>query len=642
MLSALPVNRNSSTRHVALHITVLATLLVLSVVLTYPLVRILGSGILGAPAPGDNFEYLYKVWWFKRALFDLQVSPFFNARMFHPFGYNVALSETTLSNTIAALPVTLFCGEVVAYNLTMLGSFVLSGLGMYLLVLHLTASRAAGLLSGIVFAFCPYRLAHLGAGHLPLMGTQWLPLLFLYLDWMVVNQRPGDALMAALFYSLGALSAWYYAYMFALAGVVYVLLRARPWKHHLWQARFGACVATFVLTCLLLVGPFAVPVSQVWKAGERPQSLQYLDHFSASPLDFVYPNVMHPVWGQWLITRYPQNISESTLFVGVLPLLLALFALRRKRRPGTALAFCGLAAASVLLAMGTTLHWGNSTVYMPVPTQVERIFTAGMTVLTKRLAIYPISSYGLRAPGAVYLPLPTLLLYLYLPFFSAMRVWGRFGLLTLFGIAVLAGYGLKHLLNKPKPMDCPLLQKLFGRLAASPPRRIVGLLVAVALVMIEFAAFPYALGFCLVQARPVDNWLADQPGDFAIMEFPLSKAMSGRTLYAMRVHGKGISFGYGTFFPRAFNEKREVLEGFPSTDSVALLRDWGVRYVLLGSRSYGQAWPELEQQLSASPRLRHAVTLDDPAIYEGDRLLHLLPGTEQAFVVDRIHVYEVL
>ena len=214
---------------------VLGVFLGLSVILTYPLVKDLGSRILGSPAPGDNFEYLYKVWWFKHALFDLHVSPFFNPSMFYPFGYNVLLSETTVSNLIPALPLTLCFGEVVAYNLTMLLSFVLSGLGMYLLVLHLSGSRAAGLFAGVVFAFCPYRMAHLGAGHLPLMGTQWLPLLILYLDRMIVRPCRADALMGALFYSLGALSSWYYAYMFVLVGSVYVLLRGRPWRRRLWQ-----------------------------------------------------------------------------------------------------------------------------------------------------------------------------------------------------------------------------------------------------------------------------------------------------------------------------------------------------------------------------------------------------------------------
>ena len=651
MCVALQAKPSSRPSGAALHLAVLGLFVVLSLVLTYPLVKDLGSKILGPPAPGDNFEYLYKVWWFKHALFDLHVSPLFNADMFYPFGYNVALSETTISNTIPALPLTLFLGEVAAYNLTILISFVLSGFGMYLLVLHLTGSRMAGLLSGVVFAFCPYRTTHLGAGHLPLMGTQWLPLLFLYLDRIIVRDRRSDVFVGALFYSLGALSAWYYAYMFALAGLLYVLLRGRPWRQYLFQRRFAVRVVTFMAVCLLLVGPLVLPVTQLWKEGNRPQSLRYLDQFSASPLDFVYPNVMQPLWGTWLLNQYPQNINENVLFLGLVPVVLAIFAWR-SQHSRVPVAFAWLSLIFALMALGTTLHWGTAPVYVAVPAWLERVFTAGMGFLTGRLALYPISSYSLRAAGAIYLPLPTLLLYLYLPFFSAMRVWARFGLVTIFGVSVLAGYGVQQLWKKHGWQSIvmpPLVNRLRestssgrGDVVPSQLRRQLVTAALLALVILEFAAFPYALGTSRVQARPVDDWLATQGGDFAIMEFPVADAMDGRSLYAMRTHGKRICFGYGTFFPHTFTEQRAVLESFPGGESIALLQHWGVRYVLVGSRSYGEAWPQLWEDLSANSSLRHVLTLDDLPIYEGDRVLHSLPGSERAFTVDRIYLYEVL
>jgi hypothetical protein len=633
-----PAGAGRSTGHWMLirglneHLLVLVVFVALSVVLTYPLVRDLGSRILGAPAPGDNFEYLYKVWWFKHALFDLYVSPFFNADMFYPSGYPVTLSETTLANTIPALPLTLLFGEVVAYNVTLLGSFVLSGFGMYLLVRRLTGSRLAGLVSGVVFAFCPYRMAHLGAGHLPLMGTQWLPLLFLYLDRMLVRQRPLDGLMAAVFYALGALTAWYYAYIFALAGALYMLLRGRPWRQYLWRRRFAGSALTFAFFCLLLVGPFVLPVTQLWKEGGRPQSLKYLDSFSASPLDFVYPNVLQPLWGTRLLQYYQQPI-ENILYLGLIPLLLAGLALWR-RRDQISRAFAWLGAVFAVLALGTTLHWQNAPIYLAVPAWLERIFTAGMAVLTRYLALYPISSYSLRVEGAVYVPMPTLLLFLYLPFFGAMRVWARLGLVTVFSVSVLAGYGLQRLNRHPGDLKPG---------ARHWVRSVAVTLAVLGCVVLEFAAFPHALGTSSVQARPVDYWLASQEGDFAIMEFPVLKAMTGRALYAMRTHGKKVVFGYGTFFPRAFNESRGALDVFPAPGTITLLKSWGVRYVLVGSRYYGLAgWTQLERDCSAAPGLRFVQTMDDVPTYEGDRLLGFLPGTERAFIVDRIYIYEVL
>jgi hypothetical protein len=360
--------------------------------------------------------------------------------------------------------------------------------------------------------------------------------------------------------------------------------------------------------------------------------LRYVDHFSASPLDFFFPNVMHPLWGAWLAQSYAQNIAEKVLYLGLVPVALAAagLAVGWDRVRAT---FAWLGVIFAVLALGTTLHWMNAPLYISVPAGIERLFTVGMGFVTRRLAFFPISSYDLRVEGAIYLPLPSLLLYLYLPFFSAMRVWSRLGLMTVLSVSVLAGYGLQGLRQR---MAGPDLDRRFKSLAQ------LVTLGALALTIVEYTAVPYALGHSRVQARPVDKWLANQQGDFSIMEFPLVKALSGPPLYATQHHGKKISFGYGTFFPRAFDQQRAVLELFPSKESVALLKEWEVRYVLVGEHSYGEAWPQVERDLATANGLRYVLTQDDQPVYKGDRLLHLLPGTERAFVVDRMHVFEVL
>jgi hypothetical protein len=599
--------------------------------MTWPLVSHLGDRVLGAPTPGDSFYFVFLLRWVRDVVFGQRPwsQLFFDSHIFYPFGYNLALSETTLSNTLPALPLTALWGEVAAYNLMSLLTFVLSGLGAYLLTLHYTRRRMAAFLAGVVFAFSPYRLSHLGAGHLPLMGTQWLPFLLLYLDKALLEKRVGHAVLAGLFYALGAWSSWYYAYIFALAGAAYVLLRARPWRQVLRQKRLVPCALAFVLVVALLVGPLVLGTAKAWKEGGRPNSLRYVDQFSASPLDFVYPNVFHPLWGTWLLQRYAQNVNENMLYAGWLPLTLAVIALWRARDqvPRT---FAWLCLIFAVVALGTTLHWKNAPVYLRVPAQVEHVFTAGMGLLTRRLALYPISSWSLRVPGAIYLPLPTLLLYLYLPFFSAMRVWARFGLVTVLGISVLAGYGWAR------------VSGWFGAHSKRVgPRWVAAAAVAaLGLILFDQAAFPYALGTSKVQAQPVDQWLAQQPGDWAVMMYPVNKGTSGIPLYETLVHGKKTVYGQGTAFPRGFNEKRGLLESFPSEECLALLKEWKVRYVLVGSQAYGASWPELQTRL-ASSGLRLVTILDDEPIYAGDRVLSLLAGTERAFLVDRIYVYEI-
>ena len=50
-------------------------LVLLSLLMTYPLVTDIVHTVPGPP--GDNFEYVYKLWSFKHSVLDLNRSPFF-------------------------------------------------------------------------------------------------------------------------------------------------------------------------------------------------------------------------------------------------------------------------------------------------------------------------------------------------------------------------------------------------------------------------------------------------------------------------------------------------------------------------------------------------------------------------------------
>lgn len=619
---------------------------ILSLIMTYPLVLHLGTAIMGPP--GDNFEYLYKVYWFEHALLEEGTSPFFIPQVFYPFGYHVALSETSLSNTLAVLPVTALFGEVVGYNTAILLSFVLSGCGMYLLVRDLTGSKGAGMLSGAIFAYGPYRMAHLGAGHLPLMGTQWLPLLLWATERWVRDCRRRDAALSGLFYALGALSSWYYAYMYGLVVAIYLLVRGRPWRRD-WRNRHRvAGGVVFLAVAGLLVLPAAWPLLRLSAQGEMAHaslSLSYVDQWSASLRDFVLPSAMHPLWGSSIMALWPQNVHENLLYLGIVPLLLAAVGWRLEASGPIKRAYLWLGGSSLVLALGTTLHLGSDPLYIPLPEGLADLFHRGMYVLTGRLALNKVSYHAMVRPGAVPVPLPGLLAYLFLPFANSMRVWARFGLVTSCAVAVMAGMGIAQgtrLLARRKGSG---LGRWRGRAC----------LLATALVLFDFAVLPYAFGYSLVKPQPVDQWLAAQAGDGAVIQYPLDRSWYGEQLYRNVTHGKAMAYGYGTFLPKAFREADDVLRGFPDGDSLALLRDWDVRYALVGSEWYGSQWSEVKRQLDGSSGLRLVMTTDDEPVYYGDRLLQDVPAsalvpttesiagwTQKAYLVDRVFVYEIV
>jgi hypothetical protein len=598
--------------------------LILALCLTYPLVAHWTHGVLGPP--GDNFEYLYKLAWFKHALFDLHVSPFFTADVFYPEGYHLALHEMSLTNILLGMPLTVLWGEAVSYNALILLSFVLSGLSAYLIVFLWTRERFPALLSGVVFAFCAYRMAHLGAGHLNLLGTQWLPLFFLSLEVMLRSGKALSAVLAGVFFALLALSSWYYAPMCALCAGVYVLWRARPWRENL-RGRQLSLLALSVIVALLLMAPSIVQTAQQWSQREMAFSLREVDIFSASVGDLFVPNVLHPWWGKWIAPYYAarEDVPEHIISLSWVALLLAAFALWPCRKHAV-MGFALLFGLSAVLALGTTLHVNGQRVYLAAPVWIEKGFTALMGLLANRLALHRMPSYyELRVPEAIYVPLPTLWCYLFLPFFDAMRVWTRFGIVSAFAAAVLAGLGLSRILrSRPSVARCPWLSILL-----------------MAAVVFELAAAPFPLGWSEVQAQPVDRWLREQTDPGAVAVFPLWKAEHGVALYASAVHGKPVVYGYGAFFPHRYRQARPVLWNFPSAESILLLQEWGVKYVLVGAKSYGAEWPAVERRIGEFAALRPVAAFDEKQVYHPGWLAKALPDFGRAFIVDRVYVYEL-
>ena len=225
--------------------------------MTYPAVLFLRTKVLGGP--GDNFHFLWELWYVAHALFDLHKSPFFDSDVFVPFGFSLIRNQDLSPGTVLLFsPLTHFFGEVFTYNFLVLASFPLTAFGTYLFARQLWSNRAAALLAGIIVGFCPYRFAH-AAGHLSIVSTQWIPFFFLYLERLISKPRLRSAVLAGIFFGLSAWTTWYYFFMVPIGAVFYVAFRVN-WKSprkELWNLlKLGFC---FGRSCSVFVLPFLIP-----------------------------------------------------------------------------------------------------------------------------------------------------------------------------------------------------------------------------------------------------------------------------------------------------------------------------------------------------------------------------------------------
>ena len=306
----------------------------LAVVVTHPLWLHLADAV-----PSDIGDPLLNTWilaWDSHALLTDPLH-LFDANIFYPLPKTLAYSEHLFSTAILALPLIAFTGEpVLAYNLSLLLSFPLAGLGMYLLVLRWTQRRGAAFLAGLVFAFAPYRLAAIA--HLQLLTVQWLPFSLLALDRVLNSQFANRSskilnrwlLLFVVFTTLQILAGWYLAVFTVLILGLYTL----GWLVAHWRlvAR-GRVLGTgswrLILAALVVIGlalVFALPYLAVLPQLQVARPASLAASFAAQPTDFLaaapYLRIAGPL-SQALAER-PGFPEEITLLLGVVGPLLAL------------------------------------------------------------------------------------------------------------------------------------------------------------------------------------------------------------------------------------------------------------------------------------------------------------------------------
>lgn len=538
---------------------------VLTIVMTYPLIFRMGAIVGGGGGDGTYFVWLVR--WYQKALFELKISPFFDPYLNYPKGWNLASTDITPAMVALALPGSLLFGPTWGYNFSMLLSFVLSGWGMYLWIRDLTKDNLAGLVAGMIYGFIPFHMAHFIVGHLSLSGLQWFPFYF----WGLYKLLEQDKffwkpiLLASISIFLIGMTSPYYVYMTILMSGVFILgfVLFKGYKR-LKDLAFWKSILVFGLFATALVGISMLPYLRLnAQGGLATRSVDYASRYSASPTDFFIPSIHQFLWGDWVVKNFSYGMShESTLYIGAVALVLAIIACWKRRKlahPGLLGIAVLVALSAFILALGINLHWLGKTI-VSLPRILQPIFHR-----TKMPQFY----------------LPAYYLFRYLPFFSKMRVLMRFGLFTLVFTSLMAGLGAYLLLNNH----------------SSTTRKWIaaGLLV---LVFIDFYPGPIA------DIKPIENdpasvWLATQPDTGSVAVFPFISESDQGQVYDTLIYQKPFLGGYfNANQPDQYTRIGPVMQGFPSLQSVDLLKQLDVAYVVVYSVEYSD-YPTVDQTIQS-------------------------------------------
>ena len=530
---ALPDQATRRTGSLSPHMLAFGGYILATVLLLWPLMLNFSTMVPGPP--GDNWEYLWKLQWYADALVKQHVSPVFAPQLFYPGGADLTISELAPAQTLLSLPVTLLAGPVVSYNFMLCVSFVLSGFFTYLLTRRLGIETGAAFVAGLIYAFSVRRFFHVNA-HFGIIASQWLPLLLYAWEGLLTRRRPADACLAGLAYTLCAWSSLLYGTTVPLFIVGYTLLRVAP---RMWLATLRQVWPLFVLMTAITVALVVPAVQPYYEAQQegltyKHQAIQLVMN-AVRPEYYLLPNPFHPLWGAWSNQFYQPDGGEH---------------------------FASLSYTALLLGLlGLWAGW-------------RRLELRALGIL---LLIFAILALGPELPltPTFSLPLPTKLLYDYLPVFGNIRTWGRMVFFVLLCLSVLAAYGL------------PRSPRRSSRWSWA---------VAAALVLSESAS---VVPLSSLQARPVDLWLREQPGSGGVVSLPYDTGP--REFYTLFFTAKPVSQGTGAFLPAAYREGRNIYARFPDLSSLRLMQRWQTDYILVDDAAMALVRPDWRTALAGLP-----------------------------------------
>jgi hypothetical protein len=583
------------------HLKIILAYLSLTLVFTYPLAFNFTTAI---PGDGyDGWQNYWNLWWVRRALLDLHTTPFFTHDLFYPTGTSLYFHTLNIFNGLWTLPLQAWGNLAFTYNSVVIFSFVLSAYGAYLLSAHvLRQLREKGqafyplslipFTAGFIFAFAPFRFAHL-LGHMQVFSTEWLP--FFVLSYLQMQQRRGPlwrrAFLPSLFLALTALCDWYFALyllLFCAIIVAYQLVSAirstlhvpNSITHYLLPiTNFIAVICWFIL----LVSPILVPMlpEGTTAAYLRPPFEESVV-LSADLLAFITPSEFHPLWGEAMrefSERFTTSTAERTVFAGFVPLLLMVMGVWRWWHYPAVRLWLSVLGVFFVLALGPYLHIGG---------QIVSLF-----------------------------PLPYLWLYNLVPLVRITRSISRYDVMVMLALAVLAALGLYRL----------------------RVRRVMLWLVC-GLIVFEFLAIPYPL--TPVAVPSFYEQLRVEEGMFSLLELPSNLDRPDPLVY-QTVHARPLISAYTSRFnPLSIVERTPILNLLRSLEpdiisydtralGASVLADLDVRYVIVHPLTMGAG----DERTVTNRVVRELFGNQRPSVNEANLVVYRVnpPAIHQPYLV---------
>ncbi|MCL5430508.1 MAG: hypothetical protein M1504_03455 [Candidatus Marsarchaeota archaeon] len=345
-----------------------------------------------------------------------------------------------------------------AYNVMLFLGFALSGVTTYILADYLTKNKYAAFIAGIIYAFSAFHMVQ-AYSHIEWINIEWIPLaLYFFIRMLRKEAIYWSAIGLAISLLLTIFMSGYEQGLMAFMMLFFVFLAHLVYKQNrkiilsfaFWKA-IGLAAILFII--LGSIG-FASAISALTQPNSQT-TLNYLNDvyhnalWSNDLLSFFLPSY-HNGFAYGLASTFYYSIyvgdpTSRVAYIGFVALILALYGLTTSfKKKDITIMFFGVGIIFFLLSLGPFLQVGGSVTGIP--------------------GLYSI--------------------YHALPLVNYIREPGRFDLIFMLMVAVLAAYGAKDMMAKFKD------KKTFGTSTI-----LVATAIITFIIMFESAGMPLSQTF---------------------------------------------------------------------------------------------------------------------------------------------------
>lgn len=511
-----------------------------------------------------------------------------DTNIFYPEGNTLAFSDTLYPQTLMTAPfLYLTKNPVLAENLYIFITFPLSALAMFLLSYYVTKHVWASAVSGLLFAFSYPRLAQIG--HLPMISSQWMPLCILFLLKYLKNGSWKHLLLTFLFFVLNITSSIYFGVFLVPVAVIALCIELVAWiktRSTNVPKKIAKGVLIWCIPMAIVLAVLLYPYIRL--KAEYPdirRSLEDTGRLSATLSDYT---TVLPTSLIANLKVLPTNINEKPLYPTLTLLILA--------------------------AVGTGIGWKTKRKYV--------LFFGLCAAVSFLLSLGPYTDINTEAFSRRNVPLPYYYFYHVNPLMQIVRVPARLSIVVVLSLAGLAAIGLSSVLTKKRLLLLLVILGLFG----------------LEIWQVNTLYVPVPVGRDI---PAVYRWLEGQPDNAIIAELPLRPLWRGISMeeqllrgyrdtrdedvYASEtyrvffstVHNKRMINGYSGFFPQVYHDQAGLLDNFPTPESLAMLKQQHVRYILIHAWQYtDKPFSDIKRLVAQYPDLKLVQQFGDDYVYE--------------------------